>query len=119
MLSLKCSIAQVTYMLITSQGSYPEYVAMFDQLTNDRVIWTPYTQERVNARTLEGLSILCMRDYAYWYTRRALVHDVFVEEYQVQLVMRQFGLRQEVPAPWGDAGAGTRSHISSLFTCFV
>ena len=102
MLSLRCSIAQVTFTPITSQGSYPEYVAMFYQLTDDRVIWRPYTDERVIARAPGGLSILCTRDYVYWYTRRALVHDIFVEEYQVQRVMRQFGLRQEVPAPLRD-----------------
>ena len=92
-------------MSIITHASYPGYVAMFDQLTDDRVIWTPYTQERVNAHTPEGLSSLFTRDYVYGYTRRALVHEVFVEEYQVQRVMRQFGLRQEVPAPWGDTGA--------------
>ena len=72
---------------------------MFDQLIDDRVIWTPYTDERVNARAPEGLSSLCTRDYVYWYTRRTLVHDVFVEEYQVQCVMHQLVMLQEVPAP--------------------
>lgn len=28
------------------------------------------------------------------------MHDVFVEEYHVHRVIRQFGLRQEVPVPW-------------------
>ena len=72
MLSFRCSIPQVTYTPITSQGSYPEYVAMFDQLTDDRVIWTLYTQERVNVCAPEGLSSMCTRDYVYWYTRRAV-----------------------------------------------
>ena len=99
MLIFRCSIPQVTYTPITSQGSYLEYVAMFDQLTDDRVIWRSYTQERVYTCVPGGLSRLCTRDYVYWSARRALVHKVFVEEYQVQQVMRQFGLRQQVPAP--------------------
>lgn len=117
MLSLRCSIAQVTFTPITSQGSYPEYIAMFDQLTDDRVIWTPYTTERLIQRAPDGLSLLCTRDYEYWYTRSPLVHDVFVEEYQVQRVMRQFGLRQEIPAPWG--GYGCRRTSMRKFTCLL
>ena len=52
----------------------------------------------------------------YWYTRRALVHDVFVEEYQVQRVMRQFSLRQEVPAPW--EGTRVPAHVHSLLLSY-
>jgi hypothetical protein len=37
------------------------------------------------------------RDQAYWMTRRRLVFDVYVEEYAVHRVMRQFGLFQEAP----------------------
>jgi hypothetical protein len=39
-----------------------------------------------------GLSSLCSRDQAYWMTLRRLVFDVYVEEYAVHRVMRQFGL---------------------------
>ena len=35
-------------------------------------------------------------------TRKNLMFDVFVEAYAVHRVMRQFGLRQEVPVPLGD-----------------
>lgn len=42
---------------------------------------------------------MCMRDRDYWLTNRALVFDVFVEDYGAHRVMRQFGLRQEVPVP--------------------
>lgn len=41
----------VTFTPITTHASYPDYVAMFDQLTDDRVIWTSYTFDRVYART--------------------------------------------------------------------
>lgn len=32
-------------------------------------------------------------------TRKKLLFDVFVEDYAMHHVMRQFGLRQEVPVP--------------------
>lgn len=74
-------------------ASYPDYVAMFEQLTDDHIIWKPYTQKRVYAHVLGGLSSLYTRDHVYWYTRKALVHEVLVEEYQAQRVIRQLGLR--------------------------
>jgi hypothetical protein len=40
----------------------------------------------------QGLLSLCSRDQAYWMTRRRLVFDVYVEEYVVHRVMRQFDL---------------------------
>jgi hypothetical protein len=46
----------------------------------------------VAARAPQGLSSLCSRDQAYWMTRRRLVFDVYVEEYAIHWVMRQFGL---------------------------
>ena len=93
MLSFRCSIIQVTFTPITTHASYPDYVAMFDQLTDDHIISTPYTPDRVYACAPRGMSSLCTRDHAYWYTRKSLVHDVFVEEYHVHRVMRHFGLR--------------------------
>ena len=88
MLSFYCSIPQVTFTPITTYVSYPNYIVMFDQLMDDRVIWTPYTPDRVYTHTPRGLSSLCTRDHAYWYTRRYLVHDVFVDKYHVHRVMR-------------------------------
>ena len=86
---------------------------MFDQLTDDRIIWRPYSDERVIARAPDGLSILCTRDYVYWYTRSDLVHDVFVEEYQVQrveVVGASLGLMSSshghAPAPAAPRGLG-------------
>lgn len=34
-------------------------------------------------------------------TRKKLVFDVFIEDYVMHKVMRQFGLRQVVPVPIG------------------
>jgi len=42
------------------------------------------------------------QDQNYWMTRKNLMFDVFVEDYAVHRVMRQFGLRQQVPVPLGD-----------------
>jgi hypothetical protein len=46
-----------------------------------------------------GLSYLCSRDQAYWLTRRRLVFDIYVEEYAVHRVMRQFGHFQAALVP--------------------
>jgi hypothetical protein len=48
----------------------------------------------VVARAPHGLSSLCSRDQAYWKTRRRLVFSIYVEEYAVHRVMRQFDLFQ-------------------------
>ena len=82
-------------------ASYPDYIVMFDQLIDDRVIWTPYTASRVSARAPLGLSTQCTRDWQYCYSRKFLVHDVFVEEYHVHRVRLQFSLRQEFSVRWG------------------
>lgn len=71
----------------------------FDDLTDDGVRWTPFTDFEVIQRAPAGLSTLCKRDSAYWMTRRPLVFDIFVEEYAVHRVMRQFGLFQTSPLP--------------------
>lgn len=70
----------------------------FDRLNAEEdVRWTPYTPDDVVVRAPHGLSTLCTRDSQYWLTRKALVFDVFVEEYSPHRVMRQFGLHQTFP----------------------
>jgi hypothetical protein len=59
----------------------------------------PYAPAIVAARIPHGLSSLCSQDQAYWLTRRRLVFDVYVEEYAVHWVMRNFGLFQAAPVP--------------------
>jgi hypothetical protein len=58
-----------------------------------------YAPTMVAARAPQGLSSLCSRDQAYWMTRRRLVLDVYVEEYAIHRVMRQFGPFQDAPVP--------------------
>jgi hypothetical protein len=68
-------------------------------MVDAQVRWTSYAPAVVAARAPQGLSSLCSRDQAYWLTRRRLVFDVYVEEYVVHRVMRQFGLFQAAPVP--------------------
>jgi hypothetical protein len=48
----------------------------------------------VAARAPQGLSSLWFRDRDFWLTKTPLVHDMYVEEYHVERVMRQFSLYQ-------------------------
>ena len=67
------------------------------------VVWEPYTTDLVLRRSVgRGISKLCFRDSVFWMIRKKLVFDVFVEDYVIHRVMRQFGRRQEIPVPLGD-----------------
>jgi hypothetical protein len=61
-------------------------------MVDAQVRWTPNAPPMVAARAPQGLSSLCSRDQAYWMTWRWLVFDIYVEEYAIHRVMRQFGL---------------------------
>jgi hypothetical protein len=80
-----CSSIHLTFLVLCS--------------TFCQVWWTLYAPAMVAARAPQGLSCLCSRDQAYWMTRQRLVFDVYVEEYAVHRVMRQFGLLQAAPVP--------------------
>jgi hypothetical protein len=68
-------------------------------MVDAQVRWTSFAPAIVAACAPQGLSSLCSRDQAYWLTRRRLVFNVYVEEYAVHWVMRQFGLFQAAPIP--------------------
>jgi hypothetical protein len=68
-------------------------------MVDAQVQWTTYAPAMVVVRAPQGPSSLCSRDQLYWMTRRRLVFDVYVEEYAVHRVMRQFGLFQAAPVP--------------------
>jgi hypothetical protein len=78
---------------------YRDFVGQINRMVDAQVRWTPYAPAIVAARAPQGLSSLCSRDQAYWLTRRRLVFDVYVEEYAIHRVMRQFGLFQAAPVP--------------------
>src|SRR5947207_79757 len=86
----------MTWDGLQTKKSYPDFVGLFDSLTDNDVCWTPYTP---NVIASHGLSSLCRRDSGYWMTRKVLVWDISVEDYAVRRVMRQFGLYQESPLP--------------------
>jgi hypothetical protein len=48
---------------------------------------------------LQGLSSLCLQDRDFWMTKTSLVQDMYVEEYHIERVMRQFSLYQASPVP--------------------
>jgi hypothetical protein len=75
----------------TSSGSYA--------LTGADVRWTSYSEEAIAARAPQGLSTLCFRDQQYWMMRSLLLFDMYVEEYAIHRVLRQFGRYQEWPVP--------------------
>jgi hypothetical protein len=79
--------------------AYRDFVGQIYRMVDAQVRRTPYAPAIVAARAPQRLSSLCSRDQAYWLTRRRLVFDVYVEEYAVHRVMRQFGLFQSAPVP--------------------
>ncbi|RLN09828.1 hypothetical protein C2845_PM11G30530 [Panicum miliaceum] len=83
----------------TTRLTYPAFVAAFDQLTDDRVRWNPYTAALTAAHASRGLSILCYRDQLFCFTKKHLMFDIFVEPYYVHQVGRELGVRQEFPLP--------------------
>ena len=90
---------QTSYAHDQTKRTYKDFVGQFDALTDADVRWTPYSEEAVVSRAPQGISSLCFRDQHYWMTRMPLLFDMYVEEYAVHRVMRQFGLYQESPLP--------------------
>ena len=88
---------------IQVRSTYEAFTEQFDHLLPEFVTWEPYSQYAIHRRTAGlVLSDACYQDREFWMTRKKLVFDVFVEDYAVHRVMRQFGRRQVVPVPLGD-----------------
>ena len=85
--------SQAQYAHVQVIRVYEHFVEQLNRLTADDVHWEPYSNKETGARAPGGLSSLCWRDRAYWRMQKKLVFDVFVEDYTVHRVMRQFGLR--------------------------
>lgn len=85
------------------RSTYEAFTEQFDHMRPKHVTWEPYSQYAIyhKSRGL-GISEACYQDSMYWMMRKKLMFDVFVEDYTVHRVMMQFGLRQEVPVPWGN-----------------
>jgi hypothetical protein len=82
-----------------TRRSYLDFVSQIDTLTDHEVIWQSYTDALVAARAPQGLSSLCFWDCDFWMMKTPLVHDMYVEEYHVERVLRQFDLYEASPVP--------------------
>jgi hypothetical protein len=80
-----------------TRRSYLDFVGQIDTLTDREVIWQSYTDALVATRAPWGLSSLCFRDRDFWLTKTPLVHDIYVEEYHVERMLRQIDLYQASP----------------------
>jgi hypothetical protein len=87
---------QTSYAHEQTKRAYKDFVRQFNALTDVDVRWMPYSEEAIAARAPQDLSTLCFRDQQYWMTRSPLIFDMYVEEYAVHRVLRQFGRCQEV-----------------------
>jgi hypothetical protein len=90
---------QTSYAHDQMKRAYKDFIEQFDTLTDAGVTWTPYSEDAITARSPQGLSTLCFRDQQYWMTRSPLLFNMYVEEYAVHGVLRQFGRYQEWPVP--------------------
>ena len=61
------------------RGTYNAYVAVLDQLTPDRVRWTPYISMNIHSRAPCGLLEMSYHDQDLWCTRKHLLFDIFIE----------------------------------------
>jgi len=91
------NFVQKSWAHVQSRRSYPEFVAEFDRLTPEDVVWEPYSQLAINTRAPFGISSVCSQDQGLWMTTTALVYDVYIEAHCPDRVRRQFGQRQLYP----------------------
>ncbi|CAN1140418.1 Serine/threonine-protein phosphatase 7 long form homolog [Linum perenne] len=68
------------------------YRDQIDQLTEDQMIWQPYTSE-----SLATVSDICVRDQHVWRTVAPLICFDIIEWHHPERVLRQFGIRQGIP----------------------
>ena len=70
---------QKTWAHVQTRRSYTEFVAEFNRLTPEDIVWEPYSPSAIAARTPFGISSVCTQDQGLWTTTAALVYDVAVE----------------------------------------
>jgi hypothetical protein len=90
---------QTSYAHEQTKRAYKNFVRQFDALTDADVMWTPHSEEPIVARAPQGLSTLCFRNQQYWMARSPLLFDMYMEEYAIHRVLRQFGRYQEWLVP--------------------
>ena len=70
------------------------YRDQLDMLTDEAVIWNPYTQD-----VLVDLPQICLSGMHSWLCKTPIICMRDVEMYNPDRVMRQFGLQQHIPDP--------------------
>jgi hypothetical protein len=90
---------ETSYAHDKTKRVYKDFVGKFDALMDADVRWTPYSEDAAVTHAPQGLSTLCFLDQQYWMTRSSLLFDMYVEEYAVHRVLRQFGRYQEWLVP--------------------
>ena len=68
--------------------------------TDSLITWNPWTELHNNmVFGSQPIPVECVRDSGFWMTRCNLLCLWFVEPYNPDRVMRQFGLHQDIPPP--------------------
>ena len=91
------NFVQKRWAHVQSRRAYPEFVAEFDRLTPEDVVWELYSELAINTRALIGISSVCFQDQAFWMTTTALVYDAYIEAHCPDRVRKQFGQKQLYP----------------------
>uniref|UniRef100_A0A8I6XRZ5 Aminotransferase-like plant mobile domain-containing protein n=1 Tax=Hordeum vulgare subsp. vulgare TaxID=112509 RepID=A0A8I6XRZ5_HORVV len=83
-----------------AKNCYPIYHDQFELLNDSLITWNPWTEAHIDmVFGSQHMPVECVRDNAFWMTRCNLLYLWFVEPYNPDRVMRQFGLYQDVPPP--------------------
>ncbi|XP_044968968.1 uncharacterized protein LOC123428944 [Hordeum vulgare subsp. vulgare] len=83
-----------------AKNCYPIYHDQFELLNDSLITWNPWTEAHIDmVFGSQHMPVECVRDSAFWMTRCNLLYLWFVEPYNPDRVMRQFGLYQDIPPP--------------------
>ncbi|XBH85464.1 hypothetical protein VPH35_073377 [Triticum aestivum] len=84
-----------------AKNCYPMYHQQFEILDEAEVTWNPWTQDQLQmVFDARPFTLGMLSDSAFWLTRCNLLFLWYVEPYNPERVMRQFGLYQEIPPPF-------------------
>ena len=83
-----------------AKSCYPTYHDQFELLDASQITWNPWTELQTNmVFGAQRIPVESVRDSGFWLTRCNLLYLWFVEPYNPERVMRQFGLYQDIPPP--------------------
>ena len=93
------NFVQKRWAHVQSRRAYPDFLAEFDRLTPEDIVWEPYSELAITTCAPFGIPSVCFQDQAFWMTTTGLVYDVYIEAHCPDRVRRQFGQRQLYPVP--------------------